>query len=413
VKTQLKLALKVLARRKFFTFISLFGISVTLLVLMVATAVLDNVYSPRTPEGRFDRVLCILSMAQIGPTATMTTNPGYGFLNRYVRPLPNIEASSIYSEARQTRLYLGDGRIDTFFKRTDGGFWRICDFTFLEGRPYTQQEDDAGAHVAVISDKLREKLFGRALAVGKTIEVEGDHFRIIGVVPSVALTRIAAYAEIWAPIGTMRSSTYREEFTGDFNAIVLAKSRGDLPRVKRDFAAVMQRVQSPDPKTYTEVQAGLDTPFEASARAMFAGTQFRDRAPFFLALILVLAGVLFMTLPALNLITLNLSRTLERASEIGVRKAFGAPRRALMSQFVFENIVITVVGGLIGFVLAAIAIQVLNAADLLPDMRFDLNTRIFGYGMLIAVFFGIFSGVYPAWRMARLNPVNALRGGVH
>src|SRR3954471_5415801 len=113
MKTQLKLALKVLARRKFFTFISLFGISVTLLVLMVATAVLDNVYSPRTPEGRFDRVLCILSMAQIGPTSTMTTNPGYGFLNQYVRTLPGIEAASIYGEARQSRLYLGEGRIDT------------------------------------------------------------------------------------------------------------------------------------------------------------------------------------------------------------------------------------------------------------------------------------------------------------
>jgi putative ABC transport system permease protein len=413
MKTQLKLALKVLARRKFFTFISLFGISVTLLVLMVATAVLDNVYSPRKPESRFDRVLCVFSIAQIGPGATMTTNPGYGFLNRYVRSLPNIEASSLYSEARQTRIYLGEGRIDTFLKRTDAAYWRICDFQFLAGRPFTQQEDDSGARVAVITDKLSVKLFGSSPALGRTVEVEGDRFRIIGVVPSVALTRVAAYSEIWAPIGTMRSSTYRDEFVGDFSAVVMAKSRADLPRIKRDFAAVMQRVKSPDPKTYTRVEASLDTLFDASARGMFAGTRFRNRAPFILALILVLAGVLFMTLPALNLITLNLSRTLERASEIGVRKAFGAPRSALMSQFVFENIVITVVGGVIGFVLAAIAIQVLNAADLLPDMRFDLNPRIFGYGMLIAVFFGVFSGVYPAWRMARLNPVNALRGGVH
>src|SRR5207237_1364281 len=217
---------------------------------------------------------------------------------------------------------------------------------------------------------------------------------------------------IWAPIGTMRSSSYREAFTGDFDGVVLARSRADIPRLKRDFASRMERAQPSDPKTFKVVAAGLDTPFEASARAIFGGTKFRDRAPFVLAALLIGAGVLFMTLPALNLITLNLSRTFERASEIGVRKAFGAPKRALMSQFVFENIVITVVGGVIGFVLAIFTIQALNSMSFLPDMRFDLNLRIFGYGMLMAVFFGVFSGVYPAWRMARMNPVNALRGGV-
>src|SRR5205085_4298093 len=143
MKTQIKLALKVLARRKFFTFISLFGISMTLLVLVVATAVLDNVYSPRAPESKFDRALLVLSIAQIGPDATMTTNPGFAFLEKYHRTMPDIEAASIYSEARQTRMYAGNGRIDTTFKRTDGAYWRICNFTFLEGRPYTQQEDDA------------------------------------------------------------------------------------------------------------------------------------------------------------------------------------------------------------------------------------------------------------------------------
>jgi putative ABC transport system permease protein len=174
----------------------------------------------------------------------------------------------------------------------------------------------------------------------------------------------------------------------------------------------MKTVPSSDPKVFRSVSAGLDTPFEASARGLFGGTKFRDRAPFVLALLFVSAGVLFMTLPALNLITLNLSRTMERSSEIGVRKAFGAPKRALMSQFVFENVVITIVGGLLGFLLAIAAIHALNTFSLLPDLQFDLNVRIFGYGMLIAIFFGVFSGVYPAWRMARLNPVNALRGGV-
>ena len=127
--------------------------------------------------------------------------------------------------------------------------------------------------------------------------------------------------------------------------------------------------------------------------------------------ILGILALLFMALPALNLVTINLSRILERSSEIGVRKAFGAPRRSLVSQFVMENIVLTLIGGAIAFGLSAAILVSLNASDVFPNVQLDLNLRIFGYGMLMAVAFGLVSGVYPAWRMARMHPVNALRGG--
>jgi putative ABC transport system permease protein len=120
---------------------------------------------------------------------------------------------------------------------------------------------------------------------------------------------------------------------------------------------------------------------------------------------------MFMALPALNLITLNLSRIMERSSEIGVRRAFGAPRSALVRQFVFENIVVTVIGGAIGFALAGMMLPLLNTVSPIPDAQFSLNLRVFAWGMVMAVFFGILSGVYPAWKMSRLHPVNALRGG--
>jgi putative ABC transport system permease protein len=404
-----KLALKVLQRRKFFTFISLFGISMTLVVLMIATAVLDNFYAPRAPESRFGRVLVVGRVTQQGPDSSMSTEPGYGLLDRWMRPLPGIERAAIYSNVQSTALYRNDNRIDTMLKHTDGNYWKILDFRFLEGRPFTAEEDASGAHVAVISEELREKLFDNAPAMGRTFALEGDTFQVIGVVPRVSMTRMAAYADAWVPIGSLKSSEYRHAFMGGFNGLVLAHSAADFPRLKATFQASLRSFPL-DRKVYTEIRTGLDTPFEETARDLTSNNM-GDRAPLVLISALFGVALLFITLPVLNLVTLNLSRILERAPEIGVRKAFGASRPALISQFVIENVVLTLIGGVTGFVLAIIALRVINVTGIVPGAVFEMNPRVFLYGMVIAVFFGLLSGVYPAWRMSRLDPVLALRGG--
>lgn len=409
MNSYLKLALKVLGRRKFFTFISLFGISMTLVVLMVATAILDNFFAPRTPESRFDRVLCVYRVTQWGPQNIETTEPGYAFLQQYVKTLRDVERTAIFSNAESTPIYKGSEKIDATVKRTDADYWQILDFRFLEGAAFSATDDAAGAHVAVISEDLRDKLFGPGPAVGRTFEIEGDTFRVIGVVPRVSITRTAAYGDVWAPIGSLKSSGYRHDMMGSFNGLVLAHSRDDFARLKLEFQSSL-RTFPLDRKLYTEVRTGLDTPFEALAR-LLTHNKAGDRGGIIVKSVFALLAVIFMTLPALNLVTLNLSRILERASEIGVRKAFGAPRPALISQFVVENVVLTLIGGAVGFGLAVAALAALTSSGLIPNAQFEMNVRIFAYGMLLAAFFGVFSGVYPAWRMSRLNPVNALRGG--
>jgi putative ABC transport system permease protein len=138
-----------------------------------------------------------------------------------------------------------------------------------------------------------------------------------------------------------------------------------------------------------------------------AGTGYGRR----LQIVLAIGALLFMLLPALNLINLNTSRILERSSEIGVRKAFGASSRTLVGQFVVENLVLTLVGAGIGLALAAWLLQAINASGVIQYAQLSLNYRIFGWGVLLAMIFGLLSGVYPAWRMSRLHPVQALQGG--
>jgi len=81
-----------------------------------------------------------------------------------------------------------------------------------------------------------------------------------------------------------------------------------------------------------------------------------------------------------------------------------------VGQFVVENLVLTLLGALVGLVLAALMLSALNSSGFLPYARLALNFRVFFYGLAMAVFFGILSGVYPAWRMSKLHPVQALRG---
>ncbi|HEV8578919.1 MAG TPA: ABC transporter permease [Thermoanaerobaculia bacterium] len=414
LKNYLKVALKVLARRKFFTFISLFGISLTLVVLLVATSMLDHVFAPQAPEVFGDRTLGVYLMGMQGERGAMTGFAGYQFLDRFVRPmtqLPFVEAVTCFSLPATGISYPGGKKIESMVKRTDGEFWQVLRFHFLEGGPYTAEDDRNARFVAVINESTRAKFFHGQPAVGKTVEVDGQRFRVVGVVSDVPILRIAPFADIWMPLGTSKSDLYKRELVGNFMGLIVARSRADFPQIKSEVKMRLKQAESllPNPKMFKELTGGADTPFEAVARFILS-SRLEDSQPGRLLIILIGLAVIFMLLPTVNLVNINLSRILDRSSEIGVRKAFGASSWTLVGQFLVENVVLTLVGGAIGLALAAIALHAINASGVIPYARLSLNLRVFGYGLAIALFFGLFSGVYPAWRMSKLHPVMALRG---
>ena len=124
-----------------------------------------------------------------------------------------------------------------------------------------------------------------------------------------------------------------------------------------------------------------------------------------------LIALLFMSMPAINLMNLNSSRIIERSSEIGVRKAFGASSNTLVGQFITENIIVTLVGAAVGYALAYFVLDALNDSGFITYSTLSINTKVFVYGLLISIFFGFLSGVYPAFRMSRLHPATALKEG--
>jgi len=406
----LKLAYKVLLRRKFFTFVSLFGTSVTLLVLMIASAMLDHMFSPLAPEIELDRTLHVTTMAMRGPQNEWDGNPGYGFLDRYCRDIPHVERMSTYTGVHAAISFVGGEKVTSQMRRTDAEYWTILDFTFVAGQAYGETEVTNGSRVAVLSESAARRLFGDRSAVGGSFETGGQTYTVIGVVRNVPHIRDCAYADIWAPITTLPNDAWKTQLMGDFNAMLLADSPRSFGAIRAEFAARLPHVVMTEPDRYERMSGSPRTRLEEVAADAVGTTNDLPRTGMFIGA-LALMALLFMLLPAINLVNMNISRIFERVPEIGVRKAFGASTGHLVGQFIVENIVLAVLGGAIGFVLSLWALHLVNGSGLIPNADFHMNHRIFLYGLGLAVFFGVLSGAYPAWRMARLDPIEALRGG--
>jgi putative ABC transport system permease protein len=419
LKNYIKIAFKVFSRRKFFTLVSLFGISFTLTVLMITAAALDSMFAPSVPELKQDRTLIVPWAMMWGKEGMTVGGPGYKFLAAYVKPLPNIECASASTMNEAVSSFKDGYEVKLQLKRTDGEFWKILDFTFLEGGPITDQDEATANFVAVINEATKEKFFGVESGIGKYIEAGRQRFRIVGVVANVPAYRRIPFADIWVPISTKRTTDYREQVTGGFNGLILAHSAADLDAIKKEFDANLPKVPLPNSQytTFTSIAethfnyiAGTMPGFHHSFSSNHDEKSYTEENSSRFLLLLTGATLLFMLSPAINLVNLNISRIIERSSEIGVRKSFGASSGALVGQFLVENLLLTAIGGAIGFVASELLLRVLSSSGVFEYSDFHFNLRVFGYAMASVLFFGILSGVFPAWRMARMQPVKALNG---
>ncbi len=179
--------------------------------------------------------------------------------------------------------------------------------------------------MAVISAQTCRRIFGGGNAAGKILEVGSERFRVIGVVEEVAGIQFSAHAEVWVPVGAAPPEVRSDpSLHGRFEALILARTQADILRIKEEYQTALAHVGPSDPR-YEVVTSAANTPFEEVAWYNDGWKSYREGYHKW-RLLLIWSGavVLFMSLPALNLINLNLSRILERASEIGVRKAFAA-----------------------------------------------------------------------------------------
>jgi putative ABC transport system permease protein len=198
--------------------------------------------------------------------------------------------------------------------------------------------------------------------------------------------------------------------SGDFVALLLARSEADLPSVKAEVKMIASGVVFDDPTKWKRALFWADSKLDLFARLTIGAADQEDSKAGTLLALLIGAMLVFMLLPALNLVNLNSGRILERSSEIGVRKAFGATSGQLVAQLIVENILLCLLGGVIGMLCAKAVLLWLEGSGLIPYLKVSMDFAVLGYGLALTLVFGLLSGILPAWKMSRLDPVHALKG---
>ena len=405
LKNYFKIAIAVLRRRKFFTVISLFGISFTLTILMVLTAFINKVVGDDYPDKKRDRSLYITRLEEDGPTNMSSAGPSFYFLNHYAAGLKIPVKIAISSNFNGTNTYVNNKKIAVNYKYTNADYWDVLEYDFTEGKAFSKQQVENAEKVAVISTDMKNAYFGdESSVVGRYIEADNVKYRVCGVVKNVPITSYMTYSDIYLPYTVSKMDYNYKGYRGGYMGILLANSKSDLSKMHDEYEQMIQKIPM-ESKEFNRMYSHADTYITSYVDT---GNEKQSGVLIVLTVIGVFAFIL-MLLPTLNLVNINITRIMERSSEIGVRKAFGASSKTLVYQFIVENLILTLLGGLIGTILSIAIIKLINSENLIPNLELSLNLTVLFIGLIICLVFGFLSGVYPAWRMSKLNVVSALK----
>jgi putative ABC transport system permease protein len=272
----------------------------------------------------------------------------------------------------------------------------------VAGRGFVAAEDREGAEpVAVVSEAFRQRRFGGADVVGRSITLDGRAFEIVGVMPASASLSRASVTDVWIPL-TIGVAPFGD-VRGVHNVFVLARLRDGVSREQAESAmnVISKRLE----QQYPRDNAGRGAFVELLHDAMV-----RDARP---RLYVLSAAVLAVLLIAcINVAGLMLARSDSRSRELAIRASLGASRRRIVRQLLTESVALAAVGGVLGVALAFWATRTLLAlAPALPradSIGMNLPVLVFAVGasMLSAILFG----VVPSIRTSNVQPASPLAG---
>lgn len=272
------------------------------------------------------------------------------------------------------------------------------DWEIAQGRMFDETEERQARRVVVLGATVSGELFPNVDPVGQSVRINGGAYEVIGVLESKGQSGFMDQDDIvLAPLTTVKRRIAGRRGRGDnvSQISVKAQSEDDLTRVQEEIESLLrQRHRTREGEDDFTVQN-----LSSITEAMGQTTQVFTYLLAGIALVSLLVG-------GIGIMNIMLVSVTERTREIGLRKALGARQSDILHQFGLEAVALSVAGGVIGLILGAGGAWLMTSLFNLPLVLSPLNAGLaIGFAGLVGVMFG----AYPAWRAAKLDPIEALR----
>lgn len=416
IKIYFKQAVEMLKQNKFISMIAILGtaLAITMIMAIIVSDEIKNISV--SPEINRDRTLYIRSQ-MIRDTirnGMQSSILKLEILHDYLLPqlkTPELVSAVDYNYFNVSSLVNKQGEDNiqnAIVRKTDVPYWRLYSFSFLEGKPFDQAAFESGMKEAVISATTAGKLFKGEQVLGQMIEIDLVPYRVIGVVADVSPVFKQTYGDIWV------SYTSQKKFKENVGYSVML-----LARNKKDFPDIMKEVRNAEKKYDSEHERLLTLRGPETHRVFnmdIWGNSNEDLKQSIGIENRKMAVILFILLlvPAINLSGLSYSRIRKRTAEVGVRKAFGAKKHIILIQVLMENLITSLLGGIIGLFLSYwVVFQMRHWLLGIPaDSPIPISTLV-SFPVFLAVFIicilvNLLSAGFPAYKASKVNIVNSL-----
>ena len=428
----MKQAWALLRQNPLFSTLYIVGTGLAIGMTMTVALIFYVKLAPIYPEENRGRTLYLQQAMFTGEKQSWQAGLSYRALQDWALGLENAEAVSAgLDDAAMMDAYIQpddrSGDFQPIVKLVDPAFFRVYTFRFLEGNPFTEADLQSGIRTAVITDDLARRLFGAVEgAVGKTFSLDYKRYRVCGVVRGGSFLTLDSYAKVYVPYSV--SPDYRKAespdlfpYFGRFRLTFLVKDAAQARALKDEVKDVTRRLNL-EHKDQWKMNL-YDQPLTHVRATLLLGNVTGSGSDLNLIVgIVVVVWFVLLLVPALNLSGMIASRMESRLAEMGVRKSFGAGRSKLLGQVMWENLLLTLLGGLLGLVVAWVLLCVGHEwiFSILSDMPIPAGASayvsgemlfapaVFGCALLFCVVLNMMSALVPAWLSLRKPIVNSL-----
>ncbi len=291
------------------------------------------------------------------------------------------------SESMKARYH--EEETDVTINGINDGYMNVNSLEIESGRTFTDNDFLAGKRAGIISQKMAEELFDKSSPLGEVVWVNGQPVEIIGVLKKETGLLSFGLSEMYVPFNMMKSSFGTSDFS---NVSLQVESADDIKSIGKEAAQLVND------------HHGTEDSYQVMNMEEIA-TGIGKITTIMTTIIGSIAGISLLV-GGIGVMNIMLVSVTERTREIGIRKSLGATRGQILTQFLIESVVLTLIGGLIGIGIGYGGAALVSAIAGWPSL---VSWQVVCGGVLFSMLIGVVFGMLPANKAAKLDPIEALR----